>query len=336
DSGTHAQMLALHVLGGPQLVGGPDEHRRPLGEDEHPVSHPEGELDPLLDHEDAHPTLAGFGDQLRRDPAVLGIETLRRFVEEEHLRVAYERPGEGQHLLLAAGQRAGGLAAPLGQDGDPLLHLFGIPRPAAVSGDLEVLGHRETREHPVALGQQAEAPAGDPPRRQAVDPLAFEGDGALPRLHEPGDGVDERRLAHPVAAEDGHHLVVAHGEVETAEDVTRAVVRVHAGELQDRVAHCVTCLMYAASTSGLERTSSGLPVTSSEPSTTTVTRSATPKATSMSCSMSIRVTLSGICRRMSMTWAASPGASPAVGSSNSRISGSVARARTISSSFCAP
>src|SRR5690606_21966884 len=27
DSGTHAQMLALHVLGGPQLVGGPDEHR---------------------------------------------------------------------------------------------------------------------------------------------------------------------------------------------------------------------------------------------------------------------------------------------------------------------
>src|SRR5690606_40535946 len=70
-----------------------------LGEDEHPVSHPEGELDPLLDHEDAHPTLAGFGDQLRRDPAVLGIETLRRFVEEEHLRVAYRseerRVGKG-------------------------------------------------------------------------------------------------------------------------------------------------------------------------------------------------------------------------------------------------
>src|SRR5690554_7095796 len=41
-----------------------------------------------------------FRSQLRRDPAVLGIETLRRFVEEEHLRVAYERPGEGQHLKM--------------------------------------------------------------------------------------------------------------------------------------------------------------------------------------------------------------------------------------------
>ena len=48
---------------------------------------------------------------------------------------------------------------------------------------------------------------------------------ALARGREADDGADQRRLARPVAAEDGQHLAFAYPERDALEHVTLAVVR---------------------------------------------------------------------------------------------------------------
>ena len=41
-----------------------------------------------------------------------------RLVEQHHLRPGHERPADGEHLLLAAGERPGELRAPLASRGN--------------------------------------------------------------------------------------------------------------------------------------------------------------------------------------------------------------------------
>ena len=45
-------------------------------------------------------------------------EAEKRLVEEQQARLAHQRAADRQHLLLAAGQRSGGLLAPLGSRGN--------------------------------------------------------------------------------------------------------------------------------------------------------------------------------------------------------------------------
>ena len=44
---------------------------------------------------------------------IIGARPMRRLVEQQQLRPAHQRAADGQHLLLAAGQRAGQLRAAL-------------------------------------------------------------------------------------------------------------------------------------------------------------------------------------------------------------------------------
>ena len=56
-----------------------------------------------------------LSDDLRR-------QALRRLVQEQHPRVRHQRPADRQHLLLAAGQDAGILPAPLRQQREGVEH----------------------------------------------------------------------------------------------------------------------------------------------------------------------------------------------------------------------
>ena len=49
-------------------------------------------------------------------PDHAGHQALGRLVEEDDLGLQHHRPGDGQHLLLTARQRAAGLVAPLPQN----------------------------------------------------------------------------------------------------------------------------------------------------------------------------------------------------------------------------
>ena len=103
-------------------------------------------------------------------------QTHRQLVEQQHARVAGDGPGDGQHLLLAAGHRAGHLGAPLGQAREvrerPLLDLLAAQ--PAVGHHLKVFLHGQVREDAPALGNGAHAGAGECDGIDPVDPAAAE------------------------------------------------------------------------------------------------------------------------------------------------------------------
>jgi hypothetical protein len=119
---------------------------------------------------------------------------------------------EGEHLLLAAGQRLRALRRPLPQDGEQRFDELEVgPRlgggPTPERGH-EVLPHRQLAKEAAVLGHVDDPAARDPLRVHPLDPLAVELHRALPRLvlEEAGDAAQERRLACAVGAEDGQDL----------------------------------------------------------------------------------------------------------------------------------
>ena len=100
----------------------------------------------------ATPSLAQRADDLAdlRDHA--RHQPLGRLVEQDDLRLQHHRPGDRQHLLLAARQRAAGLVAPLGEDREigvdlvEQLGLFRLADAAPVEPGAQVLEHGEQAE----------------------------------------------------------------------------------------------------------------------------------------------------------------------------------------------
>src|SRR5216683_2345481 len=119
----HPQILlddrVLHVeLGRRAMV--PDDA---LLHDVDPLAGCERERHVLLHQQDRHALLVQHLDDLAdlRDHA--RHQSFRRLVQQDDLGLEHHRPGDGQHLLLAARQRAAGLAAPLGQHREVGEHL---------------------------------------------------------------------------------------------------------------------------------------------------------------------------------------------------------------------
>ena len=75
------------------------------------------------------PQLLELGDQVPELPARLGIEAGRRLVEKDQVRIADDRAGEREPLLLSAGQLADARIALL-VELDDMDHV--VDRPAAL------------------------------------------------------------------------------------------------------------------------------------------------------------------------------------------------------------
>src|SRR5262245_36233813 len=110
----HAEVLGDNGIVELDLIGGPAKYHAAGIDDDDVVGEVEGELNVLLDQHDRlsfrlelRDRAADFGHQLRREP-------LGRLVHQEHARIAHERPSDREHLLLAAGERAGQLGVTLG------------------------------------------------------------------------------------------------------------------------------------------------------------------------------------------------------------------------------
>ena len=69
--------------------------------------------------EDRHAALAELVDQLVDVAGGDRVEAGGRLVEEQHLRVAEQRPGQGDPLAQALGQGAAGIVGPVGQVDGP-------------------------------------------------------------------------------------------------------------------------------------------------------------------------------------------------------------------------
>ena len=87
-------------------------------------------------------------------------EALGRLVEDEEAGVGHQGAADGEHLLLAAGEGAGGLGAALGEAGEERLDA-GLRPAAGAGGGGEVFLDRQGGEAAAALGDEADAEAGD-------------------------------------------------------------------------------------------------------------------------------------------------------------------------------
>jgi 3-oxoacyl-[acyl-carrier protein] reductase len=217
------------VAGDQQLVVRAQLGRRAVQDDlavrEHvaAVGDLERQLDVLLDQQHRAAALLRVAPDDRQQALDDdGREPEAELVQQQQARAAGERAGDGQHLLLAAGQQPDRPRLQRLQGREVLERLRRVERLAAVAQP-EVLGDGQAEEQTAALGDVRDpaprAALGRHPRRV----LAVEQDPALERVHEPGHGPQRGRLARPVGAEQRDDL--ARGDLQLhLPDHGRAVV----------------------------------------------------------------------------------------------------------------
>ena len=104
-------------------------------------------------------------------------------VAQQQPRVRHQRAADGDHLLLAAGQRRRRLVAALGQHREQLIDALEIPRPgpAELAADQEILLDGERGKQPPPFRHQRDAARHHLVRRPAADRHAVEQDGVAAR-----------------------------------------------------------------------------------------------------------------------------------------------------------
>ena len=194
----------------------------------------------LLDHEHGQPLLLvqppddaeQLGDDERREPE-------RGLVEEEQPRREHQRAGEGEHLLLAAGERARLLREPLAEKREPGEDALEVGGDGAVAprvrAEAEVLLDAQLDERAASLGDVRDLLPRRrlrraPDRRPVEEDLAAAADRA-------GDGAEGGRLPGPVGAEDGDDLALADGERDAVEGGDRPVAGLDVPQLEQRAGH---------------------------------------------------------------------------------------------------
>ena len=191
----------------------------------------------LLDDEDRQAVLREPPERLDEHLDDRRRQPLRRLVHDQQPRVGQQRPADGEHLLLAAGELRPARRPALRQAREQLVDRVGRPAvlAAAPGRHAQVLVDRERLEQPPALGHVADARARRPCRTaRPTSSVALEADraarGRRAHLH---DRVAERRLAHAVAADDRDGLA-AHLEAQALQDVGAAVEDVEVADRQQR------------------------------------------------------------------------------------------------------
>src|SRR2546421_1818120 len=189
---------------------GLDGARRPFGdllpviEDEHGLAEAHDHLHVVLDEQHG---LAGVAQPAHRVQQVVeerAVDAGRRLVEQDQRGFRHEHTHELDELLLAVGEVARVLA---GQAAEP--HELEQLAPAALRlraraprDDKQGLPRRQLGKDADDLARAADAAAGDLPGLEAVDPLAAKAHAAGVEALEPGDAVEERRLARAVGADE--------------------------------------------------------------------------------------------------------------------------------------
>ena len=161
-----------------------------------------------------------------------GGEPQRRLVEQEKARAAHKRAGDGEHLLLAARERAATLGAPLAEDGKDAEHALEVFVEMTGRGrgraHLQVLQHRHAGEDAPPFRRMGDAAAHDAEGGQVGDVLAVEGDGAAGGARVAANRHQQRGFSRAVGADQGDDLALVHLQIDAAKRLHRAVERMHA------------------------------------------------------------------------------------------------------------
>src|SRR5208282_6505162 len=240
-----AQIAADDGVVGPELGG---HGVVPDGAVLHQVDAPAGlerQRDVLLHQQHRHVLSAQHVDDLADLGHHAWHQAFRGLVHEDDLGLEHHRAGDGEHLLLAARERAAGLVAPLGEPREVVVDLLQellLPRAGdavAIEAGTEILQHGQQAENPPVLGHVA-----DPEPRQAVGRQmccgpALEAHAPPARTDEPHDGLERRALADAVAPEEPDYLPFPHLEGDAVQNVALAVIGVDVLDLDEGLAGSV-------------------------------------------------------------------------------------------------
>ena len=195
-----------------------------MGQDVAAVGDLQRELHVLLDEQHAGPVARRVLPDHWQQPANDdGRQAEAHLVEHQQLRLAAERAGDSEHLLLAARQQPRLPAAQRAQRREVVERRVGLLNgPVAVKP--EVLGHRQPEEDAAVVRHVRDAQPRPRGRRHPGQVGAVQPDRAASRLEQPGDGPQRRGLARAVGAEQRHDLPGAHGQRQVAHDRRRPVV----------------------------------------------------------------------------------------------------------------
>ncbi len=101
-------------------------------------------------------------------------------------------------------------------------------------GRHQVLVDREIGEHLTPFRHVADAQPRHPMAGQTGDRLSVEGDRSALRRQQPHDRLDRGRLAHTVAAHQGHHFARPDGQINPEQHLAGAVEGLDVAEFQHR------------------------------------------------------------------------------------------------------
>ena len=143
-----------------------------------------------------------------------GRQTHGGLIQHHQLGLAHQSPGHCQHLLLAAGEGARDLLAPLLQPGKPLEYLldgiFNLASGPAVAAHFQILPNRHMLEDPSSLRAKSHAQGNDPVRRHTGNNLPIKGNRAGFGLHESRHGIQRGGLSRTVCTDQRHDLALIH------------------------------------------------------------------------------------------------------------------------------
>src|SRR5499427_4759532 len=205
------------------------------------VSEVEGHVSVLLHEEDGHALLAvDAADDVEDVLDELRGEPQRRLVEEHHGGPGHEGTADGEHLLLAAGERARALLGAASEHGEVVVHHLEVAGDAfpvlpRVRAHLEVLAHGEEGKDLAPLRHVAEPQAHDAVGIHAAEEAAVERNCALLSVHYARHRLEDGGLARPVGAEDGHDSAARHREAHPADGHDGAVVRLDVVDLEEAI-----------------------------------------------------------------------------------------------------
>ena len=162
----------------------------------------------------------------------LGVEIGQRLVEQEDLRVAYDCPAHRDALALAARQltripvEIGGEPEDLGSLLHPILDRcrIGLAQPQREG---HVVGHLHVRIERVVLKDHRDVAFG---RRQVVDDLVADENGAGGDAFEAGDHAQEGRLSAARWPYQNHEFTVVDVDSDTVDDLHRTIRLPHAAD----------------------------------------------------------------------------------------------------------
>jgi hypothetical protein len=172
----------------------------------------------------AVPQAANGGEDLAND---YWGETHGWFVEKKKLGVGHEGPPDGEHLLFATAEGAGGLRTSFVEDGKEspnflqsgLEGLFPFLSRERVGPEGQILEHGKRGKELPAFGNERDASGDNLVWVEGLDLPIKEEDSSFPRTKESGDGIQEGGFSGPVRSDEDDDLAGVDVEGDIAEDL---------------------------------------------------------------------------------------------------------------------